>query len=225
MEKKASPNKTESGGEIASLSKVSGLSEKALRVIQFVLGFCLLPLVYSTSVAFLKEFSVIEKSLQQFFWSGVIAFLLIFLFVWELAVIHAWGQRLMEGALGFFKPLAKAAAYLLPVYALILFFAYWALTFFKQSPRLTEYFMFFFGFTMALHIVLSAYSLRTQSSDFLKGNYILGFSCIFIVNAILLSLLLSLIFIQFSFADFFNHSLAAAENIFYALFKQLFLMK
>jgi len=75
---------------------------------------------------------------------------------------------------------------------------------------------------MALHIVYSGKTLRSKKNDFLKGNYIFGFSFIYIMDVILLSLFMSLIFEKFSFVDFFSAAFASAQTIFVSVFRQLF---
>jgi len=84
--------------------------------------------------------------------------------------------------------------------------------------------MFLFGFSIALHLVFSARSIRSKKGDFLKANYIFGFAFIYIVNVFILALGVSLIFQDFSFIDFFNASFQIAKGIFSAVVKQLFLL-
>jgi len=101
--------------------KFSGLGKKSFGIIKFILGICLLPFVYSSSIAFLKEFGLIEKLLKDYFWQGIVTFILIYLFVWEPAKVYTKGQKLLEIIFSFFRPLVRIAPYLLPVYAIIIF--------------------------------------------------------------------------------------------------------
>lgn len=218
MEKKESPRK-----ENNTQPKIAGLSSKMFGIIKLILGICLLPFVYSTSFSFLNEFGVIEKSAQNYFWSGVITLLLIYLFVWEPAIIYAKGQRILEVIFTFFKPLVRVAPYLLPIYTIVLFILYWILSGILKSPNLINYFVFLFGFTMGLHLIFGAKSLRSKQQDFLKANYIFGFSFVYILNLVLVAFILNLIFDKFSVVNFLNNSFQIAKNIFSAVFKQLFL--
>ena len=173
--------------------KISGFSAGAFGVIKFILGVSLLPFVYSLSVSFLKEFRLIDPQLQSYFWSGVVSLLVVYLFIWEPAAVYAKGQKLVEVIFQFFHPLVKFAPYLLPVYTLILFVAYaFAAVTFKSADTI-NYFVFLFGFSMAMHLVFSAKSMRSKQGDFLKANYIFGFSFIYIVNIALLAVGLSFI--------------------------------
>jgi len=215
MEKKKSPKREE--------NFKPGLSNKVFGIIKFGLGICLLPFVYSTSIVFFNQFGLIEKSLQGYFWSGAIALLIIYLFIWEPAIIYAKGQKLLEMIFIFFKPLVKLAPYVLPVYTIVLFIIYGLFSLAVKSAWLVQYSLFLIGFTFALHLVFSAKSIRSKKSDFLKANYIFGFSMIYIIDVAILAFCMNLIFKEFSFVNFSNSAYQAASNIFYALFKQLFL--
>jgi len=202
---------------------LSSLSGKLFGIIKFVLGICLLPYVYSVTVAFLGELRLVGKTLEDYFWLGVVMFILVYFFIWEPGKVYTKGQRLLEFVFNFFKPLVKVAPYVLPVYTIILFIAYEFLSLVVKSPWLVRYSVFLLGLTMALHIVYSARTLRSRKSDFLKGNYIFGFSFIYVINLMLLALCMNLIFEKFAFINFCNNSFSLGKNIFYAVFRQLFL--
>ena len=124
----------------------------------------------------------------------------------------------------FFKPIVKVAPYLLPIYTIVLLIIYGLLSLVTASAWLLKYSMFLFGFSIALHLVFSAKSIRTKKSDFLKANYIFGFSFVYIVNVFILALGMSLIFKEFSLVNFFSVSFQAAKGILHAVVKQLFLL-
>ena len=216
--------KPKTGGGGGGISgKFSELYSKLFGVIKFILGICLLPFVYSSSVAFLGQFGLVDKGLQDCLWSGVIVFLIIYLFIWEPATIYTKGHQILELIFNFFKPLVKVAPFLLPIYTIVFLAFYGLLALFIKSGWLIQYAMFLFGFTIILHLVFSSKAIRTKKGDFLKGNYIFGFSFIYILNVALLALGFSLISKEFSFVNFCNISFGIASKIFYAVFKQLFL--
>jgi len=204
-------------------SKISGLSSKAFGIIKFILGVLLLPFVFSTAVSFLNEFGLLKLALQEIFWSGVVSFLVVYLFIWEPAPIYNKGHKLLEIVFSFFKPMVNVAPFLLPIYTILVFIIYGLLSLMIKSAWLLEYTLFLIGFSAILHLVFSAKAIRTKKGDFLKGNYIFGFSFIFILNLILLASGFSPMFKEFSFVNFCNISFCIAGKIFYAVFKQLFL--
>jgi hypothetical protein len=181
-----------------------------------------LPFVYSFSLSFLNELSVLAPNLQNSFWAGVISFLLVYLFIWEPAPVYVRGQKILEVIFSFFKPLVKVAPFLLPVYLIILTLLYGCFALAGSAQRVADVFLFLFGLSIGLHLVFSAKSLRTRQEDFLKASYIFGFAFVYILNVVLLSLVLSFMFEHFSFVNFCNSSYQNTADIFSVVFKQLF---
>ena len=202
--------------------KIPGLSAKAFGVIKFTLGIMLLPFVYSASVSFFKEFAVVDAVQQENFWAGVITFLVVYLFVWKPAFIYNKGQQVLEVLFSFFKPLVKVAPYLVPIFAILLFLAYKITVFVAGPSRWLTYFVFFFGFSVAMHLVFSAESLRSKQGDFLKANYIFGFSFVYLVTVLVAAFCINFTFKQFSMVNLLNESFLKAKDIFYVVFKQMF---
>ncbi|MGE5197222.1 MAG: hypothetical protein ACM3IL_01795 [Deltaproteobacteria bacterium] len=200
--------------------KKAGLSGWFFGFTKFILGICALPVVYAVSAGFLNEFTLVEKGLQRYFWNGVITMLILYLFAWEPAIIYSRGQRLLEFIFNFLKPLVRVAPFLLPVYTIIIFLAY--LVYFYVFKVSADYLIFLFGLTITLHLIFSAKTMRAKKGDFLKGNYIFGFSLIYIINTALLASFFSVIFPKFSFVNFCSYSFQTAKDIFGAVFSQLF---
>lgn len=209
--------------ELETPSRITTFSKRTFSIIKFILGICILPFVYSTSVSFLDELALIEKSIQTYFWWGVISFLTIYLFIWEPHFVYIKGQKLLQIIFCFFAPLVKIAPYVLPIYTIIIFLVYIFFSFMFRTKELINYFIFLFGFSLTLHLIFSVKSLRSKQQDFLKANYIFGFSLIYVINLILIAFCLNLVFKEFSFVNFFNKSFQIGKNIFYIIFKQLFL--
>ncbi len=205
-------------------SKLSALSNRAFAVIKFILGLVLLPFVFSNTISFLQQFNLIEKGLQQVFYNGIVSFLVIYLFIWEPAPVYNKGHKILELIFNFFKPLVKVAPLLLPVYTILVFALYGLLSLGISGSWLIQYTVFLVGFTLILHLTFSAKNIRHKKGDFLKGNYIFGFSFIYILNLTLVAFGFSLIFKLFSFVDFCNISYAITRNIYSVIFRQLFLV-
>ena len=164
-----------------------------------------------------------ESNLKIGFFSGIAVFLLIYLFIWEPAIIYKKGQKFVQIIFGFFSPLVKVAPYLLPIYTIFLFLFYFLLSLIFKTQQLLDSFMFLFGLTIALHLAFSAKSLKSRQSDYLKANYIFGFSFIWLVNIIILSFVFNLILKEYSFVNFFNQTFKTGISIYGIIFKQLFL--
>ena len=218
MKKEGSPKKVND-----TQPKIAGFSHRAFGIIKFVLGVCLLPFVYSATVAFLSELGALEKTVNHYFFGGIIGFLIIYLFIYEPTIIYNKGQKILEMVFRFFTPLVKVAPYLLPIYTIILFIIYLVYSLISKPTGVIRYFVLLFGFSIGSHLIFSAKSLRVRQSDFLKANYIFGFSFIYIINLAIIAFGFSLIFSSFSFVNFSNNSFQIGRNIFAVIFKQLFL--
>jgi len=234
MEKKEFPKKwaepkikatSREGEPKAGSAKPAWISNKVFDIIKLILGICLLPFVYSTTVAFLNQIASIDISLQNYFWAGVVTLVLVYLFVWEPTVVYERGHRLVEIIFSFFQPLVKFAPYLLPIYTIVLFILYLFLCIFIRDKWLHEWAMFLFGLSIALHLIFAAQSIRSKKGDLLKSNYIFGFSFMYIISLGLVALFLNFIFKEFSFVNFLNNGYSIASAIFQAVFSQLFMVR
>lgn len=204
-------------------SKVTHFSGRAFSIIKFILGVCLLAFVYSGTIAFWAQFNLIERKFQNCFWVGVISFIIIYFFIFEPAIIYRRGHRLLEIIFKFVAPLVKVAPYVLPIYTIVIFLGYLMISSVTKPVSVPDNLLFLLGFFTALHLVFSAKSIRAKQGDFLKANYVFGFSMVYIINLTLLAFFLSILFAEFSVVDFLNNSLREGKSIFDGIFGQLFL--
>ncbi len=205
-------------------SRIQGVTKKALSVLKLMLGLSFLTFVYSSTKAFVIEFRNVPVKFQDPLWEGIVAFVIVFFFVWEPVKFYQRGQKILEFVFKFTAPLVKVAPYVLPVYTILLFCLYPLANFFFPYDETLAYFMFMFGFTIALHLVFGAKSLRTKQSDFLKANYIFGFTLVFIIDVVLFGLCMNLLFEQFSFVNFMNTAFKVSHEIILAVVKQVLVL-
>ncbi len=223
VETDSKPLENEGGFGANIKSKMSDLSNWAFGATKFIFGVFLLPFVCSATMSFINELRGIDKIARDYFLLGVISLTVIHLLIWEPAIIYNRGHKILEFVFSYFKPLVKVAPYLLPIYTIVLFLIYLVLSLFVKSPDLLNYFIFMFSFMTTMHLVFSAKTLRSKKNDFLKGNYIFGFAFVYLVNLMILSFFLNIIFDKFSFVNFSNQSYLIAKGIFHDLYRQLFL--
>ena len=220
MEKKESADRLFSDIKVPSKGK---LQEYLLVLLKFLSGICLLPIVYAVTIYFSGELLKLEPAVKGPFIWGIVGFILTYFFVWEPAVFFKKGQRILEFMFRFFSPLVKIAPFVLPIYTILLCLAYLILAKTADTREFLTLFIFGIGFSLALHLVFSAKTLRSKAGDKLRSNYIFGFSWIYILDALLLALFFNLAFENFSFLTFFNSSYQISRSIYLAAFRQLFL--
>jgi hypothetical protein len=204
-------------------SRIPALLSRVFGLVKLLLAVLILPFVYSAVVSFLSELGLVNGAARQIFWNGVLVFLGVHLFLWEPAVIYKKGHKLLEVAVSFFKPMVNVAPFLLPIYTILCFVLYGVLSIWISAPWLLEQALFWIGFTLALHLVFSAKSIRAKKGDFLKANYIFGISFIVILNIALVAFGFCMMFKEFSFVNFCTVLFSVAQDVFHSVFKQLFL--
>ncbi|MFC1674808.1 hypothetical protein ACFL1K_02850 [Candidatus Omnitrophota bacterium] len=191
-------------------------------LIKFIIGICVLPFVYSSSVAFLCQLNLLAAPLRSFFWSGTATFLIIYLFVFEPVGIYYRGFRFLEVIFTFFSPLLKVAPYVLPVYSILIFAGYAWYAGLPSARNLDTWFLFLFAFSLTLHLVLGANQVRSRKEGFLKSDYIFGFSVVYITALIIAVACLNVFFKNISFIRFVEQASSEGQGIFAAVFGQLF---
>jgi len=193
-----------------------------LTLAKLILGLLLLPFVYSISVSFFNTLRSASQTALLYFFAGIFTLLAVHLFVWEPKIVYNAGQKLLVLIFSFIRPLLRIAPYVLPTYTIILFIIYSVVLLFSKSQEILHYFVFFFGFSMSMHLVFSSRSLRTRRGDFLKANYIFGFCLIYMVNLLLVATFLNLVIADYSLIAFFRSSFRTGENILVVILAQLF---
>jgi len=197
-----------------------GLPKGLNNIVKFIVGILLLVPAYTFTAAFINEFNGLKGNLSLYFWGGLASFAIVYIFIYQPQLIYNYGQEMVKVIFGFYKPVTAAAAYLVPIYTVILFLVYGILVFMSGIKGITEYFLLLIGFSLGLHLCFTAKALNS-GKDFLKGNYIFGFLSVYLLNIILAAFCLSLILKDFSFINFFAHSFQGSKDIFNALFNKI----
>jgi hypothetical protein len=115
------------------------------------------------------------------------------------------------------------APYLIPVYTVILAAVYFILSFFIDITKYSGAFIFLIGFTLMLHLVYTAESIRDKQSDLIKTGYFSSISFIYIANLIIVFLIVSLFFQGASFISFISDVYGKTKIFYWSFWKQLFL--
>ncbi|MCB4791162.1 MAG: hypothetical protein LHV68_04670 [Elusimicrobia bacterium] len=84
--------------------------------------------------------------------------------------------------------------YFIPIYTVLLIFIYWLAGYFWAVNKYYSYFLFLAGFTLAFHLSLTWYAILQGQTDFKVFGVFFSSIFILIINCILLSGLLKLLF-------------------------------
>ncbi|MDD4909611.1 MAG: hypothetical protein PHR44_02875 [Candidatus Omnitrophica bacterium] len=192
-------------------------------LLKLFLGILVVPLCVGTSAAFIYNFRLLEPAVIKCFINGAVTFIALFFLIWEPLLLYNKGQRIISVIFSFFLPLVKVASYVLPAYVIVLFAGYFILRFFGLEGPALGCIVFLIGFSQALHLAFTARTLR-QKKDFLKANYVFGFSAIYVLNIFILALGISFMFARFSFLDFARSACQITGEIYRPLVAQLFMV-
>ena len=178
-------------------------------------GFVVIfPLVAAVVIGFQKELGAL-KGAGDFFWWGVIAYTIVHLFVFTPQDLYRFWQGVFMEICAFAGVMANTITMAVPIITTILLLVYFLYTMIFHQSWGQESLVFFTGFTLALHVILTAQELYEADESKLKGHYLFALALVFMVNVFLVTGLLDMIFEKFSVVSFWNTGLEAAKH-FYA---------
>jgi len=199
------------------------LASKIVGTIKFLFFLLLIPLVAGMTVGFIDQVTSLEgEGYADYFVLGILAYLIMHFFVYELEVVYNYGKQLVADMFRFFEPLVTMAPLVLPIYTIILLVIYYFLKFIPTKYELGPYFLFFTSFTFSMHLVFTARDLRASDENPVKPNYLFSMAFVYFVNIALIALLLHLTFAGFSFVSFFQKTSQVSAHIYRTSFNQLF---
>jgi len=217
------------------------------RITKIVVGVILLPVAIAISIALFKQmgkvYSVSYSGSQFFLW-GIVAYVGIHLFLFKPQYLYTLGHEtthvlstwLCGGKVTSFKVSKEGGAvtttkknffialspYFVPFYTLLVSGFYFLGSLVYNLSYLSSYFVFLIGFTLAFHIVSTVEVMRKEQPDILNTGYIFSVTFIYIVNIILVAFIVSLLFSEVSFEEFFRSSWNISGGIYVKIFRQLF---
>ena len=195
-----------------TLLKGVKMARGVIGIIKLAVFVSLLPVVIAVITGLNKQLSSIGAS--NFFWWGVIAYTLIHLFLFAPQGLYRFWQSVFMEICSFTGVVANALVLAVPIITTVLLLTYFLVAIIFRQTWGQDSLIFFTGFTLALHVILSARELYEGDESKLKGHYLFNISLIVIINAFLLAGLLDLIFRKFSFLNFWQAAFVTARQIY-----------
>lgn len=217
------------------------------KIVGFFIGVIALPLIIPASKSFynqLSNISVLESENQMYFLWGIAAYIVMHLFFFKPNYVYNLGHEGVH-VLSTWLSLGKAknlkvskeggsvqttksnffiniSPYFVPIYTIILCAAYFVISKFTDISIYLPYFIFFIGFTFAMHIIMTVEVLKVSQPDLIKTGYLLSLSLIFVLNLFLAGFIISLIFTGFSFVDMAMQFCVETKELYILIYRQLF---
>lgn len=184
-----------------------------LGIIKLVVFVILLPVIIAVITGFQKELAAVVRGGDAFWW-GVIAYTIAHLFIFTPQALYRFWQGVFMEICSFSGVAANMLVLAVPIITTILLLVYFLVAVIFNQTWGQESLIFFTGFTMALHVILSAQELYDEDESKLKGHYLFNISLVFIVNVFLVVLLLDLIFKKFGFLGFWDSAVETGKYIY-----------
>ena len=218
-----------------------------VRIFKVLIGVVLLPVTVAASIGFAGQLSQVQnlEGLSTFFLKGVVIYLIMHLVLYKPSyfyvlgheIAHALATLICGGQVRSFRFSAKGGGvlttksnffialfpYFFPTYTLFFWLVYFLVSLFKDISNLAPHFLFLVGFSLALHLVMTTDAMKVKQSDIFQTGYLFSISLIYVLNILLVSLILSVVFKDFSFPAFFQASLERTGTIYYSTYEYLFL--
>ncbi len=195
-----------------------------LTLIKLIFAILFVPICYALSISFGKEL-VNLGTLEPVFVGGALTYVFLQLFFYSPQGIFQFGQKIFGDIFKSMPVLAAVIPLFVPILPTIILVACFVIiSFFDYTPA-QVYLIFFAGFVAAMHIILSAHAEFEEDDNMLKPHYLFLMSLTYIFNVVLISLLLSLNFPQFSVTTLATSTFDTAKDIYIHIYNQLFVMK
>lgn len=197
------------------------MGEAILNLVKIVLTVVLFPFLYVFASRFHQHLTVYPHNPQEFFLFGVLAFLLVFLFVYPFWGVHEAGQKLMGSVFRFAAPMDRLLVNLLPFYPLMVMLVFFIFRNFLKVNDWNHHFLFFAGFTMAMHVLLVAQGMQSEEKGVFRPGYFFAISLVFLCNMLVMILLLDLVYGQFTLFKFFQNNFFDVKMIYREAYKMI----
>lgn len=216
-------------------------------VIKVVLIFLFIPIVIaSTKALFLTMESLNFLNFRVHFLIGgffiypifhIIIFKPIYIYAIGHEIVHVLATWLCGGKVTSFhishdggsvtttktNAFITLSPYFVPIHAIFLFILYWALSRFFDMSRFSDEFMFFMGFLLGFHLIMTVEVMKTKQVDISQTGYFFSVPLIYIANIFISVLVLYLLFkSDISLTWFLKNVLALSKEIYINIFNALF---
>ncbi len=212
--------------------------------LKLIIAALSIPIGVGVTAAFYKNLvliSALSGSLSFFLW-GIAIYTVIhllfykptYLYVFGHEAVHAGVSWIFGGKIKSFKASKKGGSvgtnksnviislspYFVPIYAIIIAIIYFVIASSYNINGAT--FIFLIGFTLAFHMISTIEVMKIRQPDIVKSGYFFSIIFVYVFNVIVIALIFSLMFPEFSIKRFFVDSWLFSKGAYISAVKQLF---
>ncbi|MBF0477869.1 MAG: hypothetical protein HQL26_00135 [Candidatus Omnitrophica bacterium] len=192
---------------------------------KFILFVLLIPFVGAAVVNFYDHLAVLPNGFQHELILGAYIFALVFIFLHKLEPIYEFGQNIVLKCFQFASPVNKAISCFFPFYTFLICIAFVVLNRFFKNENFNAIGFYIFGFTLLMHVVLTAQQVQNGEKPIWKPNYYFSMSCYLITLTLVCALFLDLILLKFQFPSFLTHLYLLTKKYYIWTVKKILLLK
>lgn len=197
------------------------MKDWVLGIVKFAAAVVLIPALIAVSHGFFRELHGL-RILEERFYQGGAAYVLIHLFVFQPSALYQAGQKIFADVFRFSAWVSQSIPLAIPLYSTLLLLVYYITTTIFHMRGVEEYVMTALGFTLAMHLVLAAQELSESDAAVLKPHYWLTMSLTYMFSLTVVAALLALNFPQFSFTSFIDQAWSEGKRMYFFLDRQIF---
>lgn len=191
-------------------------------LIKFVLFLVSIPFIAAVTISFQREIFELKSVYHHSFYWGVLAYVLLNLFLTDLNWLYKFGQAITYEFFRFWDPLAKVLPYVIPIYTLLFLGAYYLSTQMLGQFINSPFWFFMIGLTFAMHIVMAARELYEADRAVFKPNYLFEMMLVYIVNILIMVQLFNVTALRFSLFAFVQTVMDLTQNFYRLLYLRFF---
>ncbi|MDD5436251.1 MAG: hypothetical protein PHX20_01770 [Candidatus Omnitrophica bacterium] len=212
--------------------------------LKVIIGVLSIPIAAGVTTAFYKNLVLIKElssSLSYFMW-GIVSYMVIhlifykptYLYVLGHEAVHAGMTWIFGGKIKSFKvseeggsvgadksnTVIELSPYFVPIYAIIVSLVYFIIA--SSYSINGAIFIFLIGFTLAFHMISTIEVMKIRQPDIVKSGYFFSIVIVYVFNVVVIAVIFSLMFQDFSLKKFFVDSWLSSKGAYIAIVRQLF---
>jgi hypothetical protein len=191
-------------------------------LIKFVIFILIIPVLFAVTIAFHKDVSELKTIYYHSFEWGIFTYVVLNFFLSDLVWLYKFGQSIVAELLKFWEPFAKVGPYIFPIYTMLIMGAYYLVVRIMNVGPNNGWWFFAIGFTLAMHLIMSARELYEADVSSFKPNYLFEMSLVYILVIMLMVQLLNVTAWKFSVIAFAQTVIDLAHDFYKNIYFRIF---
>ena len=216
------------------------------RFLKYIIGLIALPAVWAFSKVFYFQLCAIGflgTKINFFLW-GIISYMLVHILFWKpnylytlghesIHVLATWicgghissfhvsdgGGSVTTSKSNFFIELSP---YFVPIYTMILICIMPLVKSTLTELNLFSGYIFVIGFSMGMHLIMTADALKVKQPDILRSGYLFSYAIIYIGNLIVIAAIFSIFSSDLSIKTYLAKSFSSSWQLYFNMFREFF---